>query len=214
MADDEKLTQKTETASVDPSNDIIEIVTDYLGTPLSQFITSGNFLNDGDITDVGTLLTGNADAIVTKASSAEITTGTEAVKVITPDTLAGSGYGKRTMSVLVNDSVELVSGDGRAYFPRIPSYLNGWNIIEVAANMVAGTALVTIQLHNLTQTADILSTKLTIDANEKDSKDAVTPAVIDTGENTLATGDRIRVDVDDEGAGTTWYDVQITAQLP
>ena len=212
MADDEKLTEKTENSS--PALiDLMELV-DMGGAPLSQKVTYGNVINSGLQTVVGTVVSGNADAIVTKASKAEITTGTEPVKVITPDTLAGSGYGKRTMSVLVNDSVELVSGNGRAYFPRIPSYLNGWKIIEVAANMVAGTALVVVQLHNLTQTADILTVELTIDANEKDSKDATTPAVIDTGENTLATGDRIRVDVDDEGAGTTWYDVQITAQLP
>ena len=148
------------------------------------------------------------------ATAAETTTGTDTGRTVTPDGLAGSGYGKRTMSVLVNDSTALTSGDGKAYFPRIPSYLNGWNIIEVAANMVAGTGAVTIQLYNLTQTADILSTTLTIDANEKDSKDAATPAVIDTSEDDLQTVDRIRIDIDGAGTGTTWLDVQITAQLP
>jgi hypothetical protein len=118
------------------------------------------------------------------------------------------------MSVLVNDSTALTSGDGKAYFPRIPSWMNGWNIIEVAANMVAGTGLVTIQLYNLTQTADILSTELTIDANEKDSKDAAAAAVIDTSEDDVQTGDRIRIDIDGAGTGTTWLDVQMTLQLP
>lgn len=121
---------------------------------------------------------------------------------------------KRTMSILVNDSTALTSGDGKAYFPRSPSYMNGWNVIEVAANMVAGTGAVTIMIHNLTQTADILSTALTIDANEKDSKDAATPAVIDTSEDDLQTGDRLRIDIDGAGTGTTWLDVQITVQLP
>lgn len=148
------------------------------------------------------------------ATATEITTGTDTGRTITPDGLAGSGYGKRTMSVLVNDSTALTSGDGKAYFPRIPSYMNGWNIIEVAANMVAGTGAVTIMIHNLTQAADILSTALTIDANEKDSKDAATPAVIDTAEDDLQTGDRLRIDIDGAGTGTTWLDVQFTAQLP
>lgn len=121
---------------------------------------------------------------------------------------------KRTMSVLVNDSTALTSGDGKAYFPRIPSHMNGWNITEVAANMVAGTGQVTIMIHNLTQSADILSTALTIDANEKDSKDAATPAVIDTNEDDLQTGDRLRVDIDGAGTGTTWLDVQFTAEAP
>ncbi len=208
MADDEKLTQKTETASASLSADIIEIVTDYLGTPLSQWITPGNFFDA--IPASSTTVSG----VIESATSDETTTGTEPAKAVTPDSLAGSGYGKRTMSVLINDANVLSSGDGKAYFPRIPSFMNGWNIIEVAANIVAGTALVTIQFHNLTQTADILTTKLTIDANEKDSKDAVTPAVIDATENTLTTGDRIRIDADGAGTGTTWTDVQFTAQLP
>jgi hypothetical protein len=148
------------------------------------------------------------------ATAAQITTGTDTDNPIVSDALAGSGYGKRTMSVLVNDATALTSGDGKAYFPRIPSYLNGWNIIEVAANMVAGTGAVTIQLYNLTQTADILSTELTIDANEKDSKDAAAAAVIDTSEDDVQTGDRIRIDIDGAGTGTTWLDVQMTLQLP
>jgi len=188
-------------------------------TAISTWVGSAN------ITTVGTLSSGNVDAAVSASSTttagkveiataAETTTGTDATRAVSPDGLAGSAYGKRTMSVLVNDSTALTSGDGKAYFPRIPSYMNGWNIIEVAANMVAGTGAVTIMIHNLTQTADVLSTALTIDANEKDSKDAATPAVIDTAEDDLTTGDRLRIDIDGAGTGTTWLDVQITAQLP
>jgi len=155
-----------------------------------------------------------AEGLVELATAAETTTGTDATRAVTPDGLAGSGYGKRTLSVLVNDSTALTIGDGKAYFPRIPSWMNGWNIIEVAANMVAGTGAVTIMIHNLTQTADVLSTALTIDANEKDSKDAATPAVINGAEDDLTTGDRLRIDIDGAGTGTTWLDVQITVQLP
>ena len=124
----------------------------------------------------------------------------------------GGSEKKRTLSVLVNDSTALASGDGKAYFPRIPSWMNGWEIIDVAANVVAGTGLVTLMIHNLTQAADILTTALTIDANEKDSKDAATPAVIDSGEKIVSTGDRLRVDVDGQGTGTTWCEVQVTLQ--
>ena len=207
MADDEKLTQKTE--NVSPAlTDIIEMVDDPGGTPLSQKATFGNVF--AIIPASSTTVSG----VIESATAGETTTGTEPAKAVTPDSLRGSGYGKRTMSVLVNDANVLSSGDGKAYFPRIPSYLNGWNIIEVAANIVAGTALVTIQIHNLTQTADILTTLLTIDANEKDSKDAAAAAVIDTGEDDLQTGDRLRIDIDGAGTATTWLDVQFTAQLP
>ena len=177
------------------------------------------------ITTVGTLSAGDATAIVSAASdsaagkaelatAAETTTGTDAGRVVTPDGLAGSDYGKRTISVLVNDSTALTSGDGKAYFPRIPSTMNGWNVVEVAANMVAGTGAVTIMIHNLTDAQDILSVALTIDANEKDSKDAATPATINTSYDDVATGDRFRVDIDGAGTGTTWLDVQMTLQAP
>jgi len=220
----QKLTEKTENSS--PAlTDYLEIVDDPGGTPLSQFITVDNLLNSGLIDTLDTVTAGNVDAVVSAASvttagkveiatAAETTTGTDATRAVSPDGLAGSDYGKRTFSVMVNDSTALTAGDGKAYFPRIPSTMNGWNVVEVAANMVAGTGTVTIMIHNLTQAADILSTALTIDANEKDSSTAATPAVIDTGEDDLTTGDRLRIDIDGAGTGTTWLDVQITCQLP
>jgi hypothetical protein len=54
----------------------------------------------------------------------------------------------------------------------------------------------------------MLSTKLTIDANEYDSINATTPAVIDTGADDLATGDLLRIDGD--VAGTGCYGMVIT----
>lgn len=175
------------------------------GTLEEQYITLEDFTKYfNDLT---------ALTVVAEADILAILSGGTLPRKITVSNLFLGG-GKRIMSVLVNDSTALTSGDGKAYFPRIPSYWNGLNITGVAANIIAGTALVTIQIHNLTQTADILSTALTIDANEKDSKDAATPAVIDTNEDDLQTGDRLRIDIDGAGTGTTWLDVQITAQLP
>jgi len=184
----------------------------YIGSEVTAADDAAN--NRVNITTTIPAASDSTAGKVELATAAETTTGTDTGRAVTPDGLAGSAYGKRTMSVLVNDSTALTSGDGKAYFPRIPSYMNGWNIIEVAANIVAGTGAVTIMIHNLTQSADILSTALTIDANEKDSKDAATPAVIDTAEDDLTTGDRLRIDIDGAGTGTTWLDVQITAQLP
>ncbi len=71
-----------------------------------------------------------------------------------------------------------------------------------------------IQIHNLTQGADLFTTLLTIDANEKDSKDALNPVVIDPNEDDLQTGDRFRVDIDGAGTGTTWLDIQLAVQKP
>lgn len=221
---DKKITELDENSSP-VLTDLHEIVDNPGAAPKSEKITVGNLLNSGLITVVGTVVTGNVDAVVSAASlttagksefatSAEINAGDDTARSLNVKQFSDSNFGKRTMSVLINDSAVLTSGNGKAYFPRIPSFMNGMNIIEVAANIVAGTALVTIQIHNLTQTADILSTELTIDANEKDSKDALNPAVIDTNEDDLQTGDRLRIDIDGEGTATTWLDVQFTAQLP
>ena len=57
-----------------------------------------------------------------------------------------------------------------------------------------------IQIRNVTQTADMLSTRITIDASEFTSYTAAA-AVIDTGNDDVATGDLIAVDVDVAGTG-------------
>jgi len=88
--------------------------------------------------------------------------------------------------------------------------------VGVAAHVttVSSSGLPTIQIHNLTQTADMLTTKLTIDASEKDSKDATTAAVIDSANDDVATGDELRIDVDIAGTGTKGLIVELTFQLP
>lgn len=61
---------------------------------------------------------------------------------------------------------------------------------------------------------DMLSTPITIDANEYDSKDAATQPVINTANDDLATGDVIRIDVDVAGTGTKGLNVSLSFQLP
>ena len=62
---------------------------------------------------------------------------------------------------------------------------------------------------------DVLSTALTIDANEYDSKDATTPAVINTSNDDVATGDQYRrVNVDSAGTGTRGLGCRSQYQLP
>ena len=208
---DKKISQLDENSSP-AGNDQLEHIDTGTGDSMRMSFT--NFFDTALVTPAVGAASTSAAGKAELATTAEINVGDDTARVLSVKQFADSGFGKRTMSVTVNDGTSLTSGDGKAYLPRIPSYLNGWNIIEAAANMVAGTALVTIQIHNLTQTADVLSTELTIDANEKDSKDATAPAVIDTAEDDLQTGDRLRIDIDGAGTGTTWLEVQITLQLP
>lgn len=176
--------------------------------------TSGTLVNSAvtalsSLVEVGTVTTGNVDAVVSASSTttagkievataAETTTGTDATRAVSPDGLAGSDYGKRVVGIQVVDSgTDTATGDAKAFF-RVPSVMNGWNLVAVAASVyTAGTTNTTdIQIRNKTQTADMLSTKMTIDSGETDTSTAATPAVIDTAEDDVVTGDIIAVDVD------------------
>lgn len=158
-------------------------------------------------------------SIIEIATAAETTTGTDATRAVSPDGLAGSDYGKRVLTLQVTDpnGAVLTTGDGQAYY-RCPAVLNGWNIIAVASNVAtastAGIPTVQIARIRAATPADVLSTKLTIDANETDSSTAATAAVVSGGNRDIATADVLRIDVDVAGTGTLGLSVEITFQLP
>ena len=95
-----------------------------------------------------------------------------------------------------SSAVDLATGDGQAFF-RVPTELNGMNLTGVAAAVyTAGTTgSLTVQIRNKTQTADMLTTKITIDSTETDSSTAAA-AVIDAANDDVATGDIIAIDID------------------
>lgn len=104
---------------------------------------------------------------------------------------------KRSISLQIFDAVEeVITGDGKAYF-TIPEELDGANLTGVHARVItAGTTGTTdIQIRNVTDSVDMLSTKLTVDSGETGS-DTATPAVIDTTKDDVATNDLIAIDVD------------------
>ncbi len=53
-----------------------------------------------------------------------------------------------------------------------------------------------IQIANVTQAADMLTTKCTVDSTETDSSTAAAAPVIDSANDDVATADQIRIDVD------------------
>lgn len=108
---------------------------------------------------------------------------------------------------------DLATGDGQAFF-RVNEELNGRSLIAVAAHVttVSTSGDPEVQVANVTDAVDMLSTPLTIDANEQDSSTATTPAVVDTANDAVATGDELRIDVDDAGTGTKGLIVELTFQ--
>jgi len=158
------------------------------------------------------------------ATTAETNTGTSTAKYVSPDGLAGSYAGTKVASVYAIEAGTVVTtGDGKAYL-RINSDLNGMNLVSVSIAVIttSSSGLPTVQLARGRQSsatsahtfADMLSTKVTIDATEYDSKDATTPAVIDTANDDVATGDLIRIDVDVAGTGTAGLILTLAFRLP
>ncbi len=103
---------------------------------------------------------------------------------------------------VIADTDTLATGDGQFIF-AIPKDLNGANLVDAQAfvTTVSSSGLPTVQIRNVTQTADMLTTKVTIDASEFTSYTAATPRVIDAANDDVATGDRIAIDVDVAGTG-------------
>jgi hypothetical protein len=161
------------------------------------------------------------------ASASDVTAGTNAAKAVTPDALAGSTiFGTKTVQLEVFGPSEAVAtGDGKVYFV-VPPALNGMNLVGVKAQVIAASSsgTPTIQIVRCAYAAtgnacsgvgdDMLSTRVTIDANENSTTSAATPAVIDTTKDDVATDQVIRVDVDVAGTGTLGLLVTLIFQLP
>jgi len=155
-------------------------------------VTAAGALMDSELTDIAAI------KAASDASIADTDTGTSTSAFVTPDSLAGSVHGVRTVQVTCFDyTTDTATGDGKGYF-HIPASMNGMNLTAVHAEVItAGTTGTTdIQVANVTQAADMLTTKITIDSTETGSDTAVTPAVIDTANDDVATNDLIRIDVD------------------
>lgn len=127
--------------------------------------------------------------------------------------------------VVVGFTTALTTGDGKYYFV-IPPRLTGMNLIAVSAHVitVSSSGAVNVDLARCAVVAtgntcsgtvvDMLSTNLTIDANESKSSTAAAAAVIDTSNDDVVTDQAIRIDVDGAGTGTQGLIVILRFQLP
>jgi hypothetical protein len=131
---------------------------------------------------------------------------------------ASSAVVKITRVVILKPYAEasaIASGDGKAYF-AVPVELNGMNLVSVGGHVytAATSGAVSCQIANVTSGVDMLSTKLTFDATEKDTATAATPAAINASNDGVATGEEIRVDIDAAAAGAKGLEIRLGFQLP
>jgi len=134
-----------------------------------------------------------------KASSAEINTGTEDNKYVTPDALAGSNaFTKTVQQYCVEWGTELAVEDGVGYI-EIPAELNGMNLISARARVgTAGTTNAsTFDIYNVTDSTSMLSSAISIASGATSGT-----GTVDTSHDDVATGDIIRIDCDSIATGT------------
>lgn len=112
---------------------------------------------------------------------------------------------------VTSDTSNLTAGDGKIFF-TIPSSLNGLTIKAAHASLgsVSSSGAVTVQIRNVTDAVDVLSTAITIDQSEFTSYTAATPPVINTSNDDVSTGDIIAVDVDGAGSSAAGLSVHLT----
>jgi hypothetical protein len=169
-----------------------------------------------DFTSKVSAASDSAAGKVELATAAETTTGTDTGRAVTPDGLAGSVYGKRVVQIkVIDDATALTTGDGKVIF-CIPTELNGYNLVDADAfvTTVSSSGAPSIMIRNVTDTADMLSTAITIDANETTSYTAATAPVIDGTKDDVVTGDLIAIDCDAAGTGAKGLGVILSFQLP
>lgn len=94
-----------------------------------------------------------------------------------------------------------VATSGGEFYITITEDLGGTYLRTAhAALTVAGAGTLSIQVHNVDEAVDMLTTNVTVDAGKKNSYTAATPHVVDiTGtpaNNRVSRGDQLRIDVD------------------
>lgn len=111
-----------------------------------------------------------------------------------------------------------VAGDGALFF-TVPALLDGYVIGEIWATTPGGASSsgdVQVQVARVRagSPVDVLSTKVTIEESETSSKTATTQPVVNTSNDDLATGDFLRVDIDNSGTDALGLQVIVSMDLP
>jgi len=153
--------------------------------------------------------------LIALATVAQTSVGTLFDVAVSPYSLSQSIFGQKIVYIkAVAASAALTTGDGKAYF-TVPDELNGMDLVDADAAVYTASSSgnPAIAIYNVTDSHDMLSTSITIDATELTSYTATTAPVINGSYDEVATGDQIRVDVDGAGTGAKGLDVRLTFRI-
>lgn len=95
----------------------------------------------------------------------------------------------------------------------VPERWNGAVLTGITAGVftVSSSGAVTVRLYNATASQNILTTNVTIDANEQTSMTAANPPVINNSYKTLNKGDVLKIFVESAGTGAKGLQVDLIA---
>lgn len=184
-------------------------------------LSTAQVLTNKDLTATSNTFTpaSTTQSGVSEASIAsEVNTGTDAARYVSPDSLAGSNFGIRYVQCVLNGTTALTTSE-KVYF-RIPAALTGMNLVSVTGTVGTGAAgssssgTPTFTVRNVTDGNQMLSTSLTIDANEYTSATAAAAVAINGSFDDVVTDDLIEVAVTTAGTGVTYATVTLGFQLP
>jgi hypothetical protein len=196
-------------------------------TGLRQAEETGASKRVSDLDEITTAPAGTEELFVNESGTSKKITVDNLMKrlqsEITSYEIHGANLSNKVVSILVyDDSTAPAVGNGAGdFFFRVPSVLNGWNLkdVEAAHQTVCtgtGSQKTTIQVYNVSDSVNMLSTALTIDEDEYDSLTAVVPAVVNTSYDDVATGDRLRIDIStvpNPGTGITCRGLLVELQF-
>lgn len=104
---------------------------------------------------------------------------------------------------------DLATGDSKAIF-TVPAALNGMNLVSARATVeTVGSSSTTVQIRNVTDSHDMLSSVITIAASAHAGG-----GTVNTTYDDVATDDRLAVDVDSAGTGAKGLNVVLEFQKP
>jgi len=127
--------------------------------------------------------------------------------------------GKKVVEIKIfSDDTALTTGDGKLIF-CVPEKLNGMYLYtaDCFITTVSSSGAIDIEVRNVTDSVDMLTTGINIDVGDYSSYESESPGEIDTDNNQVATGDLIAIDIDGAGTGAkglgvvlVFYIIQIT----
>ena len=166
-------------------DDVLYIVDDPAGTPLSRKITKANLLKALGTPESGVLTncTGTPTLTLTNCTGLP---------------LAGLATSAKTESFIIacsDETTALTAGTGKAEF-QMPYAFTVTEVFATVTTAATGATLLTIDINE--GGVSIISTKITLDASEKTSRTAATPPVI--SDSSLASSGVITIDIDAVGS--------------